>query len=266
MATMQRDPDPDNMPLEPLVPRTSSYWEMYEAIKRSGYKHRDGDHLSSEGLYLKSVKAMCARNPTLRWGHIEYAATPSEYGKATVLQLSGAHPLHAKRQDFKSSQELCTYLKANTVRSGRRVVLLEGVARNYVEVLGSHFNIDPRFFASQKHPDSWEFAQVELERTDNLPSLNNPRRSFMIRYPELRYFKHRNGLTQLDSQYVKDLDGIRHIDIARKTREINKLKDLRTGEFSNVGVVGRAASYWSRKFEDGGWDGKSIVASKRFIY
>ena len=257
---MERDPDIDARPLEalgPLVPRTSSYWTMAKAIKKSGYVHRDGDHLSSEGLYSESVKAMCVRNPALRWGHIEYTATPAEYGKATVLELSGSHPLHANRKDFAGSKELSSYLKLNKVCSGRRVLLLEGVARTYVEVLGSHFNMDPRFFASHKRPNTCELAQVEVERTANLPSLNNPGKSFMIRYPELRYFPlNDHGLTQIDDQYVKDLDGIRRIDIARRTREINKLKDLRLGAFSNVGVVGRAASYWSRKDKDGGWDGK----------
>ena len=259
---MQRDRDTDTRYLEPLVPRTSSYWAMSQAMRRRGYKHRDGEHLSSKGPYLESVKAMCVRNPTLKWGHIEYTATPSEYGKATVLELSGHHPLHAKRQDFKGSQELSTYLNSNNVPSSRRVILLEGVARNFVEVLGSHFNMDPSFFASQKRPDSWEFSKVNVQRTANLPSLNNPRRSSMIRYPELRYFPLKNDITQLDAQYVKDLDGIRHIDIARRTREIDKLKDLKSGAFSNIGVVGRAASYWSRKYEDGGWDGMSPVAYK----
>ena len=259
---MQHNPDTDAWPLEPLIPRTSSYWVMREAISKSGYKHHDGEHLSSEGIYLESVQAMCVRNPILRWGHIEYTATPGEYGKATVLELSWPHPLHAKRKDFQGSKELSIYLKSN-MRSGRRIILLEGVARTYVEVLGSHFNMDPRFFASQKRPNSWGLAQVGVERTPNLPSLNNPRRSFMIRYPELRYFPlDEDGLTQLDDKYVKDLDGIRHIDIARRTREIDKRKDLKSGAFSNIGAVGRAASYWSRKYDDGGWDGKTLVAMK----
>jgi hypothetical protein len=262
---MQRDPDTDIMPLEPLVPQISSYWAMYEAIRKRGYQHRDGDHLSSEGPYLESVEAMCVRNPALKWGHIEYTATPREYGKATVLELIGPHPLHAERQDFATPKELSTYLNANNMRSGRRVILLEGVARNYVEVLGSHFNMDPSFFASQKRPNSWELTQFNIERTTNLPSLNRPGRSFMIRYPELRYFPLVDGVTQLDDQYVKDLDGLRRVDISRRTREIDKRKDLKSGSFDNIGVVSRAASYWSRKYEDGGWDGQSLTATKRKI-
>lgn len=47
--------------------------------------------------------------------------------------------------------------------------------------------------------------------------------------------------------------------------EIELPKDLKSGAFSNVRVVGRAASYWSRKYEGGGWDGKSVVATAKPI-
>ena len=141
--------------------------------------------------------------------------------------------------------------------TSRRVILLEGVARNYVEVLGSHFNMDPSFFANQKRPNSWHLDQLGIERTANLPSLNHPRRSFMVRYPESRYFPvKKDGLTQLDDKYVKDLDGIRRVDIFKRIREMNKLRDLKSGAFNNVAVVGRAASYWSRRYKDVYWDGK----------
>lgn len=76
---------------------------MYKTIRRRGYKHRDGDHLLLEGPYLESVKAMCVYNPTLRWGYIKYVATPIEYRKATVLELSRPYPFYTKRQDFEGS-------------------------------------------------------------------------------------------------------------------------------------------------------------------
>jgi hypothetical protein len=142
-----------------------------------GYKHVHGYHLTSEGLYWETFTAMCMRNPNIRWGHKEYARTLNECGRTSVLELCGDHPLHAVRKDFENSQDLCKYLKVNTQPSFRRVIILEGVARNYVEVLRSHFNMDPAFFSNQKRPNSWDIVPKSycIERTANLPSLNDPK-------------------------------------------------------------------------------------------
>jgi len=226
--------------------------------------HQRGYHLTSEGPYRELVTAMCFRNPNLRWSHIEYTSTPDEYGKVTILELREPYPALATRLNFNSSKELSSYLKSKSNGSMRRILLMEGVARNFVEVLGSHFNMDPAFFANQKRPSSWDIMDVlqskwVVERSANLPSLNDPRRSFMIRYPELRHFPPIHGHTQLDAPHVKDLDGHRQVFISRRAAESNIYQDLRQGDFHNIGVVNRAASYWSRKYEDGGWDGQFLI-------
>jgi len=104
-------------------------------------------------------------------------------GRGAILELF-SDPLRAERKAFNTSRELSLYLKRLMTPPTRPVIILEGVARNYVEVLESHFNMDPVFFANQKRPNSWESLPESfcIERTGNLPSLNDPRRSFMIRY------------------------------------------------------------------------------------
>lgn len=67
------------------------------------------------------------------------------------------------------------------------------------------------------------------------------------------------GKSHLDSQFVRELDGHREIEVFRRTREIatvNRMEELKGGAFSNVGIVKHAASYWSRKYTDGSWDGE----------
>jgi hypothetical protein len=259
---MSQGPDTQTRPKEPLIPRRSSYWTMRKMIDEQGYQHHDGYHLCSEGLYRETVTAMCIRNPLLRWGHIQYAATPDEYGRVVVLEFVGAALVHVSRINLTSSRNLSTYLQQEKSHSTRRLFLMEGVARNYVEVLGSHFNMDPSFFASQKRPNSWELSQFNIERTQRLPSLNDPRRSFMMRYPEMRYFPLKNGRSQLNDQYLRDVEGQRTINISRRTREIKRDKDLKWGQFDNIAVINRAASYWSRKYQDGGWEGLDLIHSE----
>jgi hypothetical protein len=224
-----------------------------------GYEHVQGYHLTSKGLYRETVTAICVRNPNIRCGHREYSCTPSEYGRVSVVELSEPHPFHTERKAFNTSQDLSAYLKAKTTSSIRRVIILEGVARNYVDVLGSHFNMDPAFFSNQKRPNSWDGLPDSycIERTANLPSLNDPERSFMIRYPELRNFSLVRGQTQLEDNHVKDIDGHRTVNIFRRNRELYKGEKNKWGLFHNIGVVSRAASFWSRRYEEGGWDGQS---------
>jgi hypothetical protein len=238
---------------ESVVVERTPYSAMRNRL--NSHQHHDGYHLTSEGYYRETVTAMCARNPTLRWGHVEYVATPDEYARVTMLDLSTFSPIPTTRVDFASSQYLSTYLKISRSPSSRRLFLLEGLTRNYVQVLGSTFNMDPSFFARQKRPGSWWNLAQFNQRNGSLPSWSHPR-NFLLRYPEMRYFPLKDGRTQLDSFFVKDVDGHRKIDISRRTREIDKRKDLKGGQFNGVGVVNHAASYWSRKYEDGGWDGQ----------
>jgi hypothetical protein len=249
--------------MELVEPKTSLSAEASAPPAERGSEHHSGYHLTSKGIYRETVTAMCVRNPNLRWGHKEYVGTPSEYGRAVVLELSGPNPHRVERKDFNTSQGLSTYLRRKMIPALRRVIILEGVARNYVEVLGSHFNIDPAFFANQKRPNSWDVIHDDtyfVERSANLPSLNDPRKSFMIRYPELRYFCLNEGRTQLDAPHVKDLDGHRQVYIGRKASELHPSQVTILGDFHNIGIFNRAASYWSRGYEEGGWDGQSLLA------
>jgi hypothetical protein len=168
-------------------------------------------------------------------------------GRGAVLELF-SDPLRAERKDFNNSRELSVYLKRVMTPPTRPVIILEGMARNYVEVLGSYFNMDLVVFANQKRPDSWESLPESfcIERTGNLPSLNDPRRSFMIRYPEPRHFLLMNGRTQMDNRDVRDVDGHPQVNIFRRNRELYLEERNKWGFFHNIGIVCRAASFWSR--------------------
>jgi hypothetical protein len=78
----------------------------------------------------------------------------------------------------------------------------------------------------------------------------------MIRYPELRKFLLVNDYTQLNDNYVKNIDGHRQVNIFRRDRGLYIGEENKWGLFHNIGVVSRAASFWSRKYEQGAWDGQ----------
>ncbi len=64
----------------------------------------------------------------------------------------------------------------------------QDAARNFVEVLGSYFNMNPSLFSKQTWPKTWGLTFFDYGKTVNLPSLNDPKTRFLMRHPELRYF------------------------------------------------------------------------------
>ncbi|KFZ07572.1 hypothetical protein V501_06327 [Pseudogymnoascus sp. VKM F-4519 (FW-2642)] len=224
-------------------------------------KHVDGLHLRSPGPYATTITSMCSRNPTLRYGDAKWMGSDPDYGALTVLEFYENKRI--SRIDLKGSEMLKDYLISTSGENPqRRLFLLEGVARNFVQVFGSHFGMDPDFFARQKRTRSWEVAH-NGGKTPSLPSLKNPKRSFMIKYLELRYFplvpdetscqEPKPLIPQVDYSYLEDVTGKRNINVSRKKRPVDSEKDI-IGEFDNVGKVSRCASYWGRSYANGCWD------------
>ncbi|KFY14792.1 hypothetical protein V492_02411 [Pseudogymnoascus sp. VKM F-4246] len=230
--------------------------------QRSGSgNHADGLHLRSPGPYAKTVNSMCSRNPILRYGEAKWIGSNPEYGALTMLEFHEDRVI--SRIDINGSEALKDYLDSVPRRHlQRRLFMLEGVARNFVQVFGSHFGMDPDFFARQKRTRMWEVSHTG-GKTPSLPSLKNPKRSFMLKYLELRYFplvpdesfygEPKPLIPQVDYNYLEDVVGKRNINVSRKKRPVDPQKDM-SGEFDNVGKVSRCASYWGKAYADGGWD------------
>jgi hypothetical protein len=143
------------------------------------------------GYTARQLLQCVFRNPTLRPGHAEYATNPSEYGRVAILDLPNpTQPPSAgvSLKDIANSNDLRSSLEQLRPPSCRRIILLEGVARNFVEVLVSYFNMNPSPFSKQTWPNTWDLTFFDYGKTVNLPSLNDPKNRYLMRYPELRYF------------------------------------------------------------------------------
>lgn len=252
-------------PLKSLI-MTFSVKAASRRQQNESNKHVDGLHLRSPGPYATTITSMCSRNPTLRYGDAKWMGSDPDSGALTVLEFYENKRI--SRIDLKGSEMLKDYLISTSRENPqRRLFLLEGVARNFVQVFGSHFGMDPDFFARQKRTRSWEVAH-NGGKTPSLPSLKNPKRSFMIKYLELRYFplvpdetscqEPKPLIAQVDYSYLEDVTGKRNINVSRKKRPVDSEKDI-IGEFDNVGKVSRCASYWGKSYANGGWDGMHLI-------
>lgn len=126
----------------------------------------------------------------------------------------------------------------------RNLYLLEGLNPDYVEEIGSYFNIDPVFFSRHKRTALWEGKQ-QGGNTERLASADNPERSFMLEFPEILYFG------DDPSPSMRNPDDNRHIDVSHKPKGLQS-------ELDRVGNMHRKASWWSKPGQNNrDWDGKS---------
>ena len=120
----------------------------------------------------------------------------------------------------------------------RRVYVLENLNLGYIEVFGTHFNIDPCIFATQIRTTNWT-AKNDENNTPKLLSCRDPMVSFTLRYNELRIFDDpiHGGPRLIDASAGRQIDTARGME-----------------DFERIGLVRRCASFWSQKKENG-WDG-----------
>jgi hypothetical protein len=165
---------------------------------------------------------------------------PSENGTATVIKFYDTCVAENRfsEERFSHSTELLDYLNRQEECS-RRLFLLQGLPSNFIEILGSWFNIDPNFYARQIKSGLIELCK-EVGEVPLLSSHPTFQESFNIRYLELRQF-----IDPIWDYQLRVMDQRRRISVSKWN-----------GEFDGVGMVRKSTSAWFRVNKGNGWDGK----------
>jgi len=187
--------------------------------------------------YTRLVSDMSASHPNLA-NLEELLAEPSEKGVAAVLNFRDAG---VTEERFVHSIALLDHLN-QPGQCDRRLIILQGVPSNFVEVLGWKFNIDPNFFARQIRSGMLHINE-SVRDIPLLASHPTSTESFCLRYHELRQFA--------DPIYDWEL---RVADQARRV-SVSKCN----GEFDGVGIARKTSSVWFRAKQGNGWDGKPLL-------
>ena len=145
-----------------------------------------------------------------------------------------------------SYNELHGYLSQPTYNecpNRGRVFILENLNSFFIELFGSHFGLDPFIFASQARSTNWEADPDGPGNTPKLLVSEDSITSFSLRYCELRVF------SKLDPNVrsLIEMNAGRQIQLTRSAR--------RGGKLDNVGIIRQLASFWSRTYPNGAWDG-----------
>ena len=160
---------------------------------------------------------------------------PSERGVAAVLNF---REVGVSEERFVCSTALLDHLNQPS-KCDRRLIILQGMPSDFVEILGWKFNIDPNFFARQIQSGMLHIGKSGRD-IPLLATHSVSRESFSIRYHELRQF----------TDPIRDWE----LRVAGQARRVSVSKW--NGEFDGVGIARKTSSVWSRARQGNGWDGK----------
>ncbi|RDW59922.1 hypothetical protein BP6252_13009 [Coleophoma cylindrospora] len=180
----------------------------------------------------------------------------AERSRAAVVEFTSPSVATQPRL-FQTSKELTSYLAEANKSSYSHLYIVEDISANYVEAFGSHFAIDPTFWAEHLRTTSWESNQAP-GNVSWLPSIKNQGESYSLLYSDQLFLQGPKFSTKLP--LFADCNIYRKINLFQE------------GMFyDGIGSVPRRASYWTRVRSggpDGYWDALILVdpAIKGTIY
>lgn len=212
-----------------------------------------GSWLASPSPYQKRIMDLCALYPDLKRRDLKNRNIPFTDGNAhaALIEFECAASTRGfktiRRTDFSTASDLGVHLRTAQQSTPphdiiyRRVYFLEGLGPEYIAVLGGHFDMDPSLFVFQERTNIWNLSGKPVSDEVHLPTwVDDPARELRLKYYEVRVFD-----TDFDDFALCCFRTGRHIGLTRMY-----------GELSSVGIVRRKCTFWSRKYADGGWDGR----------
>ncbi|KAI0099408.1 hypothetical protein F4814DRAFT_433148 [Daldinia grandis] len=198
--------------------------------------------------YEELIKSLCASDPRMRRSIINKPPPPRKVwkpwcrAKVRVLALQfgpdGSVSLPTEYTDASTLAASLTQDAALASHSSRSVYLLEGLSRDFVCVLGDHFQLHPSLFVDHERLTPLGDRQTgENGGLPFLPSAICGRDHVSLKYHEPLVLSQR----PTGFRCLCDTSG-RHIAMTRLM-----------GEMSKVGVSRRKCTFWSRTTDFGGW-------------
>jgi hypothetical protein len=178
----------------------------------------------------------------------------SGLGRATILEISPGS-LKTEVKSFEDPQHFAHYLDLtnNTPPNGlQRLCILEDIAEDFVEPIGSTLMIDPSLFATHLQLVNLAAAFPGAHPCGPpMPSTCNPNQSFSVIFHELVDHVPQKGVTNLLCNF-------------HARRKIIWLPEMWNGA-TRAGIVGRRISFWAppetcdtASCRSPGWIGMSI--------
>ena len=167
--------------------------------------------------------------------------------RAAVLDFSTEQI--SKRVDCDDPQSLTNALGAvspNSQGVKTRVIIVEDLSRDVVEILGAHYDIDPHFFMSHLYDYLFHNPRDPWVELPELDVVARERPHFMVQYLRARYFQDDAAFKEAERQ-TGEFNVLRRLDSDRSSQRLsNSLLDK---EGARVTLTRAKASVWTRPTE-----------------
>lgn len=207
------------------------------------------DKIMTYESYEKFQRSMCQADPRL--GQLNQSAAlsawlPWHLARPRVVALHlGPDGSFVPVAEYSDSNELQAFLRQRTGSTGTpqcSVYILESLSREFITVLGEHFQLHPAVFVDHERLVAFsDRVTGEGGGIPFLPSSIHGRDHISLKYHEPLLL----STLPTDFRNLCDTSG-RHIAATRIM-----------GKFSKVGVARRKCTFWSSKNKAGGWDCES---------
>lgn len=207
---------------------------------------RDGDWLSSPGVYRDLINKLTVADPRLRSRCTKKLRQkipwPQPNARLVVLEggLDGSSFGKPVEHDAAS---LNAYLKDQPATPApakrRRVFILEGLHPDYIATLGGHFKMHPSMFIDHERVIVISPFNGQGSDTFGLPSAAQT-----MEHRTLKYFE--------PIALPRNVQGCFKMCCAETGRHIAVTRVK--GRFLDVGVLRRKCTIWRREIPGGGWD------------
>lgn len=131
--------------------------------------------------------------------------------------------------------------------------MMEGLAPDFVSVIGGHFFMEPTFWLRQERTCVWSNDFTPVSDALPQPSLLNPDKSFHVQYCELREF---NKALENKPFFCKRTR--RHVGMTAPRHGVD--------ENSTTAIMRRKVSWWCDKYDKDGWDGMPLVLKPEVMH
>ena len=110
-----------------------------------------------------------------------------------MAELRQEFPIEQQlRKDIQDAQELRQLLKrqqsGNSASPSRNIYVVERLAPDIIDVLGSHFHIEPSIFMKHERTSVWDRHPDGVNQVQALPSTLKSNKSFLIKLPRTPVF------------------------------------------------------------------------------
>jgi hypothetical protein len=203
-----------------------------------------GNWLSNDPNYGSLIRDLCASDPRLRQRDIKSLERrtpwPAPRTRVALFEAPVEEPFGSPLfiHSAVSLQKILDGSPEDGACNKRRLIVVEGLSPEYIDVLGPYFDTHPSFFADHER---WCGEAVDAIP---LPTAILTQEHVRLEYVELIHLDER-------------LLGKFRIFCAKTARAVSATRIL--GEFSDVGSLERKCSVWRRERLSAGWDCTSLT-------